>query len=129
MKKKKPPVVLASTLIVLVGLAVILFPKSQDPSMPPQPPPKTAEDVVPTGKSRSTPSKSEIKSQQKSAESRAGAMRQAPEEGPQATLANSANPTIFIPRYNATKQTPNDASVQGQWYRPDARASNKEGFK
>ena len=125
MKRKKPPVVLASILVVLAGAAILFIPKNQDPRL--QPPPQRQKDVEPTGKSRSTPSKGEV--------ARKAAMidSASPDGGPPSPAGSpGANPmaaTIYLPRMTPTKQQPNDASVQAQWYRQGARASSKDGFK
>lgn len=126
MKKRKPPVVLASVLIVLVGLAVVLFPK-ENPNQPPEAPAETAERAVPTGESRKTPTKEEIAGKLKIAET---AKPMAVEDGPPgATAGNPATATIYVPKSNPVPQTPNESSTAQQWYRPDSRANTKQGFK
>lgn len=128
MKKRKPPVVLASLLIVMIGAAVIInLPKSE--SKPGEPPKKTAEETLPAGQSRPTPSKETIKSK----------LQQATIGGPETDdmggpgrggpMGKAKTATIFLPKTSTQKPVPNDASVSGQWYRGNARANDPEGFK
>ena len=125
MKRKKPPVVLASILVVMAGAAILFIPRNEDPRM--QPPPQQNKSPEPTGKSRATPSKGDV--------AKRAVMLDAndPEGGPPkpegAAGANAVAATIYLPRIKPMKQQPNDASVQAQWYRDSARASNKDGFK
>lgn len=124
MKRKKPPVVLASILVVMAGAAILFIPKNEDPLH--QPPPQQPKQVEPTGESRSTPSKAEI--------ARRGSMADAanPEAGMSEAGSganNAVTATIYLPRVQPMKQQPNDAAVQAQWYRQGARAGSKEGFK
>ncbi len=127
MKKRKPPVVLASILIVLVSVAVIMaLPKRQNDDHAQK---LTAEDAIPSGTSRPTPSKDELKGHL------AGASSRAPEDeamGPLGANPLKNNPksaTIFLPKAGTFKPTPNDSAVSGQWYRDSARASDVKGFK
>lgn len=125
MKKRKPPVVLASILVVLVGVAVIFnMPKNQDPNAPQTPEQK--QDEAKVGESRQTPSKENLAKQI----DRQSQMReQMDPSGPKPDSSGNAKmATIFLPKTNIEKPKPNDASVQGQWYRPDARAARKDGF-
>jgi hypothetical protein len=126
MKKRKPPVVLASMLVVLAGLAVLFIPKVQDPTkMPPPQPEASQKDPTPTGEKRATPSKEQIRAKV----NKPNQIDQ--DDGTMAIGETGANPTvstIFLPKARPVKQTPNDASVQGQWYRDNARANRKEGF-
>lgn len=128
MKKRKPPVILASSLIVLLGAAVII-------NLPKRP---TADDHGPQaqkpdsspGASRQTEDAATIRKQLATVgdEGREGMQR--PEDPTGAgSQANPKTATIYIPRPTATKQMPNDASVQAQWYRDQARANSPEGFK
>jgi len=125
MKRKKPPVILASILVVMAGAAILFIPKNEDPM---QQQPQQKQSPEPTGQSRSTPSKSDV--------ARRAAMIDSvgpdgapttPESGPAGS--NPAAATIYLPRVKPMKQQPNDSSVQAQWYREGARAANKDGFK
>jgi len=129
MKKRKPPVVLASVLIVLVGLAVVLFPKEQSMQDMQQQESNTAEKAVPTGQSRATPSKEELAARLKQAEKKNPGRSPEDMGGPAETTANAVTATVLIPKYNPVKQVPNDASVSQQWYRDNARASQKNPAK
>lgn len=126
MKKRKPPVVLASLLVVLIGIAVVInMPKGKEEEGPKL----TAEEVIPDGASRPTPAKSDIKARlaEDAGNEHADEVRMAMDRD--GSKSNPKTATIFLPKADALKQVPNDSSVQGQWFRDNARANSKEGFK
>lgn len=128
MKKRKPPVVLASLLIVMIGAAVIInLPKNE--SKPGEPPQKTAEESLPAGQSRPTPSKESIKTKLQQATVGGPDEDSMEPPGREGMMGRAKTATIFLPKASAQKQAPNDASVSGQWYRGNARANDPEGFK
>jgi hypothetical protein len=80
---------------------------------------KTAEDALPTGESRPTPSKEELASKAK-AQASLDDEAAPPPLGMQAS-GNVKTASIYLPKRSTHKPQPNDATIQGQWYRPDAR--------
>lgn len=130
MKKRKPPVILASSLIVLLGGAIIIMmPKAPSPNDMPGAQAQKAPDASP-GAARPTEDASSIKKQLAVVGDATREGMQPPDDPTGAgALANPKVATIYIPRPQTTKPVPNDASVQGQWYREGARASDPDGFK
>ena len=126
MKRKKPPVVLASILVVLAGAAILFIPKNEDPAA--QMAAQRETSAEPTGKSRSTPSKADVIKAAATVDA-SGAPGGPPGSPAGPEGANPAAATIYLPRVQPTKPQTNDATVQAQWYREGARASRKEGFK
>lgn len=128
MKRRKPPVVLASLLVVFVGVAVIIsLPKKHGGDE--HGAKMTAEEAIPDGSGRPTPPKEALKAQLGSE-----AENNAPDEamGPLGKNPLKNNPksaTVFLPKAMAHKPAPNDSAVSGQWFRDEARASNPEAFK
>lgn len=130
MKKRKPPVILASCLVVLLGAAIIINlpkrPTAEDMGGPQAKAPDSSPGVA-----RKTDDPSTIKKQLAVEDGMAGREGMMNPDDPTGA-GSGANPkvaTIYIPRAQAVKPTPNDASVQGQWYKENARANNPEGFK
>ncbi|HRK21018.1 MAG TPA: hypothetical protein PLX06_04390 [Fimbriimonadaceae bacterium] len=129
MKKRKPPVILASSLIVLLGAAVIInLPKRQTPEDLAQEQQQQQKQDPSPGAKRDTPDPSSLKKELavETGDPRGGGMDP---ENPETPGANPKIATIYIPRAQAVKPQPNDASVQGQWWQDNARANSPEGFK
>lgn len=112
MKKRKPPVVLATCLVImLVAVGIIYAPKgSSDGHVEPTAPPPSAE----TGE-RPTLSSSQISSMASSAMKGDGPVQGKP------GAATVDGPSIAMPKVIDSKPKPNDASTSTQWYTDQTR--------
>ena len=119
MKKRKPPIVLISVIVLmLIGVAIMNSPNNDNG--------KKQEDVVQD--SRKTDSAADMASTQKNLVSKAG-LKNAPsthhpltEE--QIDKMHSGIPAIKVAKPNeGAKMTPNDSSQIGQWYSDESAAS------
>jgi hypothetical protein len=117
MKKRKPPWVLMSALVIVVGSIVIVNASSGANPAEQAPPP--AEAPVMSG-SRESVSKKDMSQLIATAE----------DEPRQSTVDVSADgkgiaetPTILLPKVNTDVPTPSDSSISNRWYDKSSRLS------
>lgn len=122
MKRRKPPIVLASAFVICLGTAAvwngIRNPRNQDdPKVQAQTPPIPDDKVI--GKSRATEPKAAVLS------TLAGSKKGAdPDAQPLAPGNGKYVPTAHNPSFSNYKPAPNESHTAGQWY---AKDSNKSG--
>jgi hypothetical protein len=136
MKKRKPPIVLASILIVLVSTAAFMNQKPADGKEVPPPPPPVADEK------RETESKSDVaKRVGKLIDENGDSMEKGPAKVGSNPLAPAATGEMGMPAgmkekaekaqaemrargEDPMKPKPNDSSTSTQWYTEEARKGN-----
>lgn len=113
MKKRKPPIVLATILVImLVAVGILFAPKSeadrQAAAAPPPPSAETGERPKMTADQVSQMAKGALASKP----SKPGGRPTMQEDGG----GPSAGPSIAVPKQTPYKPTPNDSSTSTQWY-------------
>lgn len=118
MKKRKPPVILASIIVVLISaIFVVAWPrKSSEQQLAMQ---DQLQEMKLTGESRETMSEEQMKmAATKSSESVETNMDPAAVD--RTRPRRPKKPSIFVEEMVVSKPTPNDSSVSSQWYRPES---------
>ncbi len=127
-KKKKPPVMLASMLVLVLAIVAMLgiFNRPIDPEEAEKEAQRELQrqNVAQQGKERETPTKDLMMQSIKMTEDKVVAMK--PAGGPEGEESEiSPTPTIFLPSPADYKPTPNDGSVSTHWYVEGSLSSKK----
>ncbi len=122
MKKQKPPVVLASIMVVLVSaIFVMVWPRKSTQEAEVK---QLVNNMPVTGQSRPSATSEQLKQLAKK-DAEQVEVNMDPAAMDRTRPRRPLKPTIFIDEQTVSKPTPNESSLESQWYRDHSKSSGK----
>ncbi|HVL38925.1 MAG TPA: hypothetical protein VM328_05985 [Fimbriimonadaceae bacterium] len=125
MKKRKPPYLLVSLLVVLFGVAFFFNPltnQKMDVG-------RGGEAEMPQGEARPSASSEQLAASASQSLSKSGKPAQMVQDDnlPGGMPGKSGAPTVIMPSVGNYKPTPNEAATSSHWFRPQSAKQKEKG--